>query len=313
MLLLAPGMSVTSVPTPPRFFVSDVTCEPIRGHGRHLGCGYRVCWSINPHMKLGAGDPCCAKAQHDLFIRALESSGGRVHRLPFIHGAYDSVFAKDNAVLVHRGGGDHALLASPRHPERRVEQRARAAALEAYGVEVIGPAPVALEGGDVVLLPGGRGALLGHGFRSSPLATSALERFLAVPVRRIELRDPALYHLDMAVAVLGRRVLVYPEALTLTGMLELEEAVGPDNVVRVSRAEALCFGLNFVVVGSTVVLASGAPALEARARTYGYDVRSIDLSQFHHAGGSAACLVSRCHIQETDVREDAVEASGRAA
>lgn len=216
--------------------------------------------------------------------------------LPFVHGAYDCVFAKDGAVLLERGGRRRALLAAPRHDERRREQAERAAALARLGFAVEPPPGAPLEGGDVVVLPGARGALLGHGFRSAPEAAPALAAFLDAPVTCLELRDAHLYHLDTALAVLADgTALVCPDAFTAEGLRQIERAPGVARLVAAGRDEAVRFGINLVEVNGSVVLGSAAPRTAFRLRALGRRPRVVNLDQFQRAGGSAACLVARAH------------------
>jgi N-dimethylarginine dimethylaminohydrolase len=285
--------------------VSAPACDasPACGAPGTSECVFRVAWQINPHMRAGAAEPREAIRQHDAFVRHLRSLGAIVDAVPFVHGAYDSVFAKDSAVLGQRNGAHHALLAHPRYPQRAAEQRARGAALASRGFRMADPPLAPLEGGDVVVPDPSSAstAYLGYGFRSVHRSADALARFLDRDVTPLELRDPSLYHLDMAVAVLGDVTFVYEDALTPRAMRDLSHAAGAGNVVRVTRAEAQHFALNFVALGGPrrdVVLASGAPAFEERLRSHGYVPHPLPLSQFHLAGGSAACLVARIHPLE---------------
>lgn len=257
-------------------------------------------------MRVGAVATKVASRQHARFLRTLQSLGGTVHPLPFVHGAFDCVFAKDNAIVVERGDGRReALLAHPRHAERRSEQEARAVALSRMAIRVLDVAHSPLEGGDVVMLPGGRDAFLGYGFRSSTSAAKDLERFLDGTVTLVELRDPLLYHLDMAVSVLSDgTALVCGDALTEAGLRAIEQHPLVRFVIRLERAEALRFGANLVQVGRSIVWAADAPVATHALQRRGYDVHRVELDQFHLAGGSAACLVSRIHPQGAAMRSN---------
>lgn len=280
--------------TRPTFAISRVRCE--RDHPRSSVCTYQVAWSINPHMRPGAAVWRRACAQHRGLVRALRGAGASLVELPFVHGAFDSVFAKDDAVLVGGPGGPRALLAHPRHAERRGEQVQRARSLARRGFDVVGPPAAHLEGGDVVVLPGGRGALLGVGARSEPGAARALEAFLDAPVTPLALRDPLLYHLDLALAVLSDGTALACEEALAPGALEaLARVDGVGRVVPVARADALRFALNLVEVGGTVVMGGEAPRVAAVLRALGRRVVHVPLDEFHLAGGSAACLVARVH------------------
>ncbi len=292
------ALASDSAPVRPRFLLSSPGCAVANDHQRGVECAFRVAWAINPHMRVGAVEPERAAWQHAALVRRLRSLGAKVDLLPFVHGSYDSVFMKDSAVLLHRGGVDRALMTEPLHAVRRAEQGARRASLESRGFAVA-PAPACtLEGGDVVVhadAAGGPRGYVGHGFRSSPKAAAALERFFDMPFTPLELRDPTLYHLDMAVAVLGRATLVCAEALAPASLRQLERIVGADPIVRVPPAEARLFALNFIAMDSHVVLARGVRAFERRLGALGYVTVGLPLSEFHLAGGSAACLVARVH------------------
>lgn len=274
------------------FAVSELCCP--KEHARSSECAYQVAWSINPHMRVGQVSWRRAAAQHRALKAALTEAGARLLPLPFVHGAFDSVFAKDSALLAHHRGQGMALLAAMRHPERRGELVARARALEARGFEVMESPPVYLEGGDVQVLRGA--VLMGHGLRTSRRAAGVLEAFFELPVTPLELRDPHLYHLDTALTVLeDGTALVCREAFTEESLAALERTRGVREVVAVPREEALGFGLNLVQVGRTVVVGGSAPTVEAALRERGYAPVVVPLEQFHLAGGSAACLVARVH------------------
>ena len=282
--------------TTPSFVVSDVSC----GNVDHLpseDCSYRVAWSINPHMKIGAVDADEAKAQHAAFVRLLVQLGAETTTLPFVHGAHDSVFAKDNAVIVD----DRALLARPRFPERLAEQAIRARALESIGIEVTSSPRSTLEGGDVVMQANAGRGFLGYGFRSEREAAADLEKFIGGEVVPLRLVDPRLYHLDMAFAVLADgTAIVCEEALDLPSSTLVRKLF--HDVVCVSVEDALTFGVNLVQIGRSVVLGGRSPAVMRALASRGYDVHVPRLDQFHLAGGSAACLVAARHASSVRTR-----------
>jgi len=298
------SLSVANLPASAhkdRFVVSDVRC---RGGARclHEGappdsqCGYRVAWQINPHMRVGASSLCRAEAQHRSLVAALLELGAEVHTLPFVHGGFDSVFVKDNAVLVDDDGLARALMTRPCHRERAMEQEQRTATLVSEGFAVERGRGARFEGGDVVMLPGGQGALLGVGPRSAPEAAHDLEAFIGAPVTCVELCDPFLYHLDTALTVLSDgTALACRDAFTARGWTQLKMLDAISYAVAIPRAEALRFALNMIEVGDHVLLGAASPLVEGCLRALGRIPVVIDLSEFIFAGGSAACLVSRIH------------------
>ena len=248
-------------------------------------------------MRVGAVLPRHAARQHGALVALLKRVGARVSTVPFVHGAYDSVFVKDNALLVGAGpNANRALLARPRFSERAPEQSPRRRALAARGFDVATGASAAFEGGDVVVLPFGRGALLGTGFRSERAAAPALSRFLDAPVHVLELRDPRLYHLDTACAALGDGTVVFcPEAFTPRSVRWFERNVSAESLIPVGYGDACNFALNIIEVGQHAILGGPSHVLAATLRARGWVVHMPDLCQFRHAGGSAACLVARVH------------------
>jgi N-dimethylarginine dimethylaminohydrolase len=280
----------------PTLMVSDVRCgEECANDAR---CGYRVAWSLNLHTRVGAADPQRAMAQHRSFVATLEAAGARVLRLPFVHGAYDSVFSKDNAVLLLRGNERRALLGRPRHAERLVEQTLRREALECHGFHVVEPPANRLEGGDVVVTPGVETAFLGFGERSSRAAAEPLARFLESPVVALELVDPRFFHLDLALTVLNDgTALACPQAFASprAALDAIAKSDGVTNVVPVPLDEALSFALNLVDVGEWVIAPSESATVRRAVERDGRKLSICALDEFVAAGGGAACLVAPVH------------------
>ena len=264
-------------------------------HGEPDACHFRIAWSINPHMQVGAGDPDRACAQHRAYLQALRDHGARILQLPFLHGAYDSVFVKDSAILMARDGAIRALPATPRHAVRRDEPKARARQLARAGIAVAPPLDSPLEGGDVVVLEHRRIALLGHGIRSLATSAPGLASFLGCEVVPLALRDPALFHLDTALAVLGDDTLLYCEAAFMPGALRTIARLGFRKTVSIPPDVAMQFALNFVEVGSAIVTGTDSPAMARVWRSLGRSCVVAPLDEFQLAGGSAACLVARVH------------------
>lgn len=276
--------------TRPTFVVSRLQCD--KSHARGGGCAYQVGCAINPHMRPGEVALKSAHRQHARFRGALEAAGACLIDVPFVHGACDSVFSKDNAVLTGSALARRALMTKPRHGQRACEQDARARILCGLGFDVQASPAHYLEGGDVAVLPSGR-VLMGHGPRSSIDAASALSRFMGAEVVTLELVDPYFFHLDVALSVLSDgTLLLYPDAFTPEALAKLEQLT---RVVKVPREEAIRFGLNMVEVGDAVILGSRAPTVAAALEERGWRPVVVSLEQFHLSGGSAACLTAKIH------------------
>ena len=275
------------------YIVSNTECRTAHLHTED--CTYRVAWAINPHMRIGETSPERARAQHAGLVRALRHAGAQVRELGFVHGAFDCVFMKDSVVLAARGDARGALPATFRCEERMIESASRSRALAQLGFTVAPSLAVPLEGGDICVVEHRRIALLGHGVRSSRDAAPGLAAFLGYEVHPLELRDPALFHLDTALTVLPDDTLVYcPDAFTPAALATLR-GLRFARTHEVTSELACTFGLNVVPVGATLVTGTSTPALwEA------LDLPAIytPLDQFQLAGGSAACLVAEVHDLE---------------
>lgn len=275
----------------PSFLASSVSCSGDE-HQRTSACGYQVAWAINPHMVIGSANLRRATGQHAGLLRTVRALGATVTVLPFVHAAFDSVFAKDNALFVRRGDRTSAILAAPRHDVRRAEQDERARALDCRGIAV--QATAAFEGGDICMLPGGRAALLGIGPRSRRAAIRPLQDFLAMPVVPLELVDPALYHLDTALTVLADgTALVCDDAFSFASLRALRSL--PLRLISVSRAAAMQLALNVVEIGDTIVTGTLDGEVSGALRRLGRRVVYTPLDEFQRAGGSAACLLAPIH------------------
>lgn len=274
--------------------VSRPACAAV--HERDAqGCSYRIAWSINPHMRVDSADPIRARAQHARFVTTLRRSCAQVLRLPFVHGAYDSVFLKDSVVLTEHAGELEALIASPAHPVRLAEQGARAAQLRRLGFKVTGPLASPLEGGDVIVPASGGFALLGHGFRSSRDSSAGLAQFLRREVITLELCDPSLYHLDTALVVLSNNTAVICEQAFTTPALQTMFRLPFAEIRVVSPAQARRFALNVVELGDTVVTGTDSADMALLWGSLGRRQVVAHVDEFQLAGGSAACLVGRIH------------------
>jgi N-dimethylarginine dimethylaminohydrolase len=248
-------------------------------------------------MVIGGVDPRRAVLQHAGLIRTVRALGAEVETVPFVHGAFDSVFAKDNAIYTAANGLTHALFARPRHPERQAEQPIRAADLARAGM-VVDTRGVDFEGGDVIVVPG-RCVILGYGFRSTRDAALELERYLKLPVLPLELVDPALYHLDTALALLrDGTTLICDDAFTPASRRALR-AMDLGEVHAVARDEALRFALNIVEIADAVVTGTQSRVVNEILSACGKRVAYTPLDEFHRAGGSAACLLAPVYDAQT--------------
>ena len=137
----------------------------------------------------------------------------------------------------------------------------------------------------------------GYRFRSDARSQQWIGESLKIENLPLELVDPRFYHLDTCFCPLAENeALYYPGAFDDYGRSVLRNRI--PSLIEVSAEEAALFSCNAVVVGRSVILNEGVPKLAQTLQRAGYAVRSLPLSEFIKAGGSAKCLTLRLDGEE---------------
>lgn len=219
-------------------------------------------------------DVARATGQHEAYCRRLASLGLDLVRLPADAALPDCCFVEDAAVVLD----EIALITRPGAPSRVGELPAVAAALAPFRT-VAALAEGRLDGGDVLVL--GRRIAVGLSARSDAAGARAL-RVLVEPFGYEVTTIPvtACLHLKSAVTEVDEgTVLLNPEWVD-PGLLDRE-------VVTVDRAEP--WAANVLRVGRTLLAADGFPRTNERLARRGYDVRTVDVSEFLKAEAGVTC------------------------
>ena len=133
--------------------------------------------------------------------------------------------------------------------------------------------------------------LAGYGFRTEATAHAEAQEVLGRPVVSLRLVEPRFYHLDLALAPLDDRTVVYyPGAFSPASQAVLRQLF-PDAVVA-DEADALAFGLNLVSDGRHVVYHGEAIELAGKLEVAGYVPVPIDLGELKKGGGGVKCCVA---------------------
>lgn len=225
-------------------------------------------------------DVARARLQHRDYVAALAAAGVEVLRLAADEAHPDACFIEDTAVIL----GAHALISRPGAPSRRGECGPVAAALRARCELHTMAAPAILDGGDVLRA----GPLLFVGLSQRTDAAGA--RSLAAVAARegLELRTvpvAAGLHLKSAVTLIDEHTLVLhdgaldPAPFTAAGL----------DLLRVSEPA----GGNVLALGPRLLVSADAPATAALLIGRGYEVVSLDVSEFHRGDGALTCLSLR--------------------
>jgi dimethylargininase len=235
--------------------------------------------AVSSHPRRASIDPARARAQHAAYRAALADLV-RVVALPADEELPDACFVDDCAVVL----GGQALLTRPGAPSRAAEPERLAEALaglvdQLHRME----GPATLDGGDVMRL--GRTLVAGRSLRTSQAGITQLTRFAEAAGGRVEVAavPPGTLHLQSAVTALADDAVVGTAEL-----LEQPALRGVPHRVLVPPEEAAAG--NVLAVGTTAVLPAGCPRTAAAVRALGFEVREVDLGEFHKADGGATCL-----------------------
>ena len=221
----------------------------------------------------------CARAveQHEAYCRMLRQCGAEVRTLDVNRDLPDSVFIEDTAVVLE----EVAVLASMGALSRRAEPAGIEPELRKHREVTRVEHPATIEGGDVLRV--GRTLLVGQSSRTNAAGVEALQavaRRFGYEVRPVPVRR--CLHLKSAVAALpDGRLLANPDWLD-------GEALRGFDLVRVPDAEP--DAANAVLAGASVCLPAAHPQTADLVRRLGFEVRTVDVSEFAKAEGCVTCL-----------------------
>ena len=235
-------------------------------------------------MDLGLPDHARAMEQHAAYCDALERCGLVLTRLSADSRFPDSTFVEDTAILTPRG----AVLTRPGALARAGEVELIRDALDAFYPEPKAiVAPGTLDGGDVCEV--GEHFLIGISERTNEEGARQLAVILErdgfttalIDIRGVE----GILHLKSGIASLGDGRLV------AVGALGRHPALREYEIVPVEGSEA--YAANCIRVNGRILFAAGHPRLEAAVRRIGYDLLTLEMSEFQKMDGGLSCLSLR--------------------
>ena len=211
----------------------------------------------------------------------------------------DMVFVANHAVPT--AAGDELVPARMSTPERADEPTYFGAWAHQQGYGVRSAPTARFEGaGDAIWHPGRRLLWGGHGVRTDREAYGELATRLDTPVVPLELTDERYFHLDICLLPLSETTaLVQPDAFTDESKARIEAVF--ETVLEAPVEETLDgFAVNGEVLDGTVITGTGVPETTALLEANGYDVVSVETSEFLKAGGSVGCLTLRLGRPDRD-------------
>lgn len=232
----------------------------------------RLADGLVTHLDREPVDAGLAADQHAAYVTALADAGWQVRALPAADDLPDAVFVEDTVVV----SGDLAVLSRPGAPERRPEVASMEAALVDLGLRIARiDGDATLDGGDILQV--GTTLYAGRSARTNEDGICQLTRLLGRPVVPVELRD--CLHLKSAMTAL-------PDGTLIGNPDWVDTSVLPG--LRVATEPA---GAHLVLLGDKqVLLAASAPRTADQLATEGYQVTTVDISEFEKREGCVTCL-----------------------
>lgn len=218
-----------------------------------------------------------AVRQHEVYCQTLEECGAAVRRLDGNFEMPDCAFVEDTAVVLD----ELAVLASMGVASRRAETALIGTELARYRELQRIPPPGTIEGGDVLQL--GRTLLVGRSPRTNDEGIRAFDgivrrfdyRVIRVPVR-------GCLHLKTACTALD------DETLLLSSRWLQPKALAGYRVVEVDEDEP--WAANVARVGGRLCLSAAHPRTARKIEAMGFQVTTVDLSEFAKAEAGPTCL-----------------------
>jgi len=143
----------------------------------------------------------------------------------------------------------------------------------------------------------------GYGVRSSLESHRLISELLNVDVVSLRLVDQRFYHLDTCFTPLSDgRVMYYPAAFEEMSLREIRHRIPADHRLEVSKADAIRFVCNALVIDQTIITNHASESLRQRLNDWGYKVITSPVDEFMLAGGAVKCLAL---IIEREIPESA--------
>jgi dimethylargininase len=215
-----------------------------------------------------------ARNQHAKYCETLAELGIEVIKVPRDDMHPDSCFIEDNAVVEN----GKALICRMAKESRRGEQPLVAATLNEYVPIKWASEPATIEGGDVIHVEGQ--LICGISDRTNYEGVVQLQDWLAVPVKTIF--DPTIMHLKSYVTYLGKGIIIATEKYSK------HPTLGGFKILIPPHEDS--YAADTLAVGDTVLMAEGYETAQTMVKETGFDVISMNISEFQKCDGALTCL-----------------------
>ena len=242
--------------------------------------GPRLADGLVTHLEKSSIDVDLAFEQWEAYAGCLRDAGWETLEVPPADDCPDAVFIEDAVVVC----GDVAVLTNPGAPDRKPEVAAVEGVVRDLGYRVVRiEDPGTLDGGDVLKV--GDTAYVGLGGRTNGAGIHQLAGHLAtVGLRTQAVTVERVLHLKSAVTALpDGTVIGWDPVVDWPGAFPTYEGMPEES------------GAHVVLLGDNqLLMAASAPRTAGLLRARGYDVVTVDISEFEKLEGCVTCLSVRC-------------------
>jgi len=231
-----------------------------------------------------AGDPSGEKfrAEHELYVTALQGAGLTVDVLPPLEDYPDSCFVEDPAFCLPEG----AIQLRPGTASREGEGREIRSALNARFAKVVElPGGGHVDGGDVLMLDDV--ILIGLSARTDREGAEAFARVLGDWGYKAEVCETpeGVLHFKTACSTLGDNVILATKVMADSGFF------GDRKIVRVAEGEE--YAANVIRVNDVVLVPEGYPKTLAAIEAAGFKTVVLPTHEARKVDGGLSCLSLR--------------------
>ena len=233
---------------------------------------YQRC--ISSHPLRSTVDLARAQGQHKAYCAALEELSMDLIQLAPDDAKPDSCFVEDTAII----HGTKAFITRMAIDSRRGEEASVREELEKHLKVNCCQPPATIEGGDAIHLQ--HELIIGETQRTTAGGIGQTGEWFQVPIKTI--KDTAIVHLKSHVTYLGKEVII------CTGRYADHPVLAQFEKLVVDKKEV--YAANTLAIGDVVLMTKGYPASEQLVKDAGFDVITLDMSEFEKCEGALTCL-----------------------
>ncbi len=236
--------------------------------------GSRYCDCISSHPKKHELDLKMARRQHKEYSRTLSELGFDVIELAPDNDNPDSCFVEDTAVIQ----GGKVFISRPKPESRKKETDSIESILKSYLPITKARPPATIEGGDVIHMSDY--LICGLTQRTNKEGIKQMSSSLGVNI--LTITDSSIIHLKSHITRLDdNTMLSIPKYADHPIIRDFDVLLVPNDEN---------YAANTLTIGKTVLLPKGYPKTREIIETAGYEVITLDMSEFAKCEGAMTCL-----------------------